>query len=85
MAYFKKYLQQIQEQSSRLAQTIQDDPLISQLCDKIAKAQSKTTDWSPDQFEQNEDSAQYDLFYAIYEEVQTAIVLESLGYLRGID
>ena len=73
----------IQYQANVLAQNVSDDKEIGAVCDRIARGRSGTRYWTPEQFEQNEDTAQYDLYWAAYTEVQVKIVVLALNQISN--
>jgi len=69
----------IQYQANQLVSYISDSSEIGRVCDRIARARSGTKYWSPEQFERSEDTAQYDLYWAVYSETQVKIVTLALS------
>ncbi|KKK54521.1 hypothetical protein LCGC14_3083880 [marine sediment metagenome] len=67
-----------------LAQHIMDDDKIGAICKKVAQDRSGTRFWTPEQWEQNENTAQYDLYWAVYTETQVKIVTIALGKIANI-
>ena len=62
---------------TKIDQFVMNDPEIGRYCDRIARERSGTTFWSKDEFEQNEDTSQYALYWSIYVEVQVKLVTEA--------
>ncbi len=67
-----------------LAQHITDDDKIGAICKDIANKRSGTKYWTPEQWEEYENTAQYDLYWAVYTETQVKIVTIALGKIANI-
>ncbi len=69
----------IEYQAHNLLGYISDDKEIGTVCDKVARERSGTQSWNSDEFEKNEDTPQYDLYWAVYAETQVKIVVLALS------
>lgn len=63
----------IKHASEILTQLIVDNDQICAVCERIAKEVSGTKYWTPQDFEQNEGTAQYDLYWSVYGSVQAKV------------
>ena len=67
--------------AEQLAERIMSDEEITRFCDHQARKLSKTISWGPDEFEQNENTAPYDLYWSSYAAIQVMIVLKAVQKL----
>lgn len=68
----------------QLIQSVMDDSEIGRFCDRYARQQSGTQFWSAEDFEANEQSAQYELYWANYARVQGQLVIDAGMDLVGL-
>lgn len=66
---------QIDRLAEQLVEQIMSDEGITRYCDHQARRYSQTISWDPDEFERNENTAQYDLYWSSYAATQVSIVL----------
>ena len=69
----------IQYQAHCLLSYISDDKGIGTVCDKVARERSGTKYWTADEFEKNEDTPKFDLYWSVYAETQVKIVVLALS------
>lgn len=56
---------------------------IGRFCDRYAREHSGTVFWSEQDFEDNERTAQYELYWAVYSRVMGQIVIDAGNELFG--
>lgn len=73
----------ISDMANYLSDLICNDPKIQEVCESIARRESKTEHWEPTDWEQNEDTPQYDLYWAylsaLHQQILAATIIQ-LGF-----
>ena len=64
-------------------ETIMNLPDLCNYADRIARQQAGVKYWNAQDFERNEDTAQYDLYWSVYAAVQGRIALDAAKELIG--
>jgi len=74
----------LEQAGKYLGQLISDDAELQRVCDELAKAAvPETATWSAEDWEQNEFTTAYQLYYSEFVRYQTIIVSHALQYLIG--
>ncbi len=68
---------------SVLSDKIMSDPDLSTLCDEVAKIHSGTTEWTSQEWEDNENTEQYKRYWDHYVLHQSLVVSKVLTYILG--
>ncbi len=74
----------IEHESKMLAEYTLNNDEINRVCRRLALKSSNTEFWTTEEWEQNENTAQYALYWSEYSRAMTAIQIEAMRELNGI-
>lgn len=76
--------QQYERLGEQIAQLILDHSGIADVCNQVANERAGSASWTSEQWEQNEDTPQYDLYWATYTQTQIKIVVCALNKIANV-
>ncbi len=76
--------QQYEDLGEQIAQLILDHQGTADVCNQVANERAGSASWTPQQWEQYEDTPQYDLYWATYTQTQIKIVICALSKIANV-
>ncbi len=76
--------QPYENMGEQIAQIILDHKGVQDVCSHVAQERSGVGSWTPEEWEANEDTPRYDLYWSVYTETQVKIVVSALNKIANV-